>query len=76
MSMQDHITRLCHELVWVEDPRDLHPVSEQLQRAIHQRVERVRDHAFGVVMIDHVVDLDGIISGQSGVTGSSHEQSG
>jgi hypothetical protein len=74
--MEDQITRLCDELVWVEDPRDLYPVSEQLQKAIHQRVERVRDHAFGVVMIDHVVDLDEVLAGQSGDTVPSHEQSG
>ena len=63
--MQDAITKLCRKLVWAEDPEIISPVSERLQKAIHERVERVRETAMEIVMIDRMVNLDAVSYGQS-----------
>lgn len=64
-GMRDQITKLCEDLIGAADPQEVFPVSEQLQDAIHDRVERVRRDAMGVVLIDRVIDLDGLIESQS-----------
>jgi hypothetical protein len=74
--MQDQITRLCYELVWAEDPKDLYPASEHLQEANHHHVERLRAKAPEFMMIDRVVDLDRGIEVSSRSPGSSRGHSG
>lgn len=63
-GMRDHITKLCEDLIGAEDPKEVFPAAEQLQEAIHDRVERVRQDAVGVVMIDRVIGLEGLIESQ------------
>ena len=76
-GMRDHITKLCDDLISAEDSQELYPASEQLQEAIHQRVERVRQDAVGLVMIDRVTGLDGLIELQpQGLTEHSRQHSG
>lgn len=43
--MQDRITRLCTKLIGTERPDEIHPVARELQRAIHDHVDRVRESA-------------------------------
>jgi hypothetical protein len=74
--MQDQTMRLCDELIWAEDPTRLYPASENLQKAIHDRLETVRATAQEVAMIDLVVDLDAALRGSSLISGSSRQQSG
>ena len=56
--MQDQITRLCRRLVCSEDPAELRPVARQLRNAIAERMDRIRENAIDVAIIDRVVDLD------------------
>lgn len=51
--------QLCTKLVRAKDPDEVHPVATQLQRAIHERVERVRENAVEVAVVDRLVDLQG-----------------
>lgn len=75
--MQDHITRLCEDLIGVEDPEEVLPAAEQLQEAIHVQVERVRHEALSLVLIDRVIDLDGLIESQSQASSQqTHQHSG
>lgn len=60
-GMRDHITKLCDDLISAEEPQELYSVSEQLRQAVRARVERVRQNAIGLVMIDRVTDLEGLI---------------
>ena len=61
--MQDKITRLCNELVRARKFEDVYPASELLQAAIHD-LERVREDAIDLVMIDRVVDHAGLLATQ------------
>lgn len=54
--MQDKISKLCTRLVIEDDPSEFRPVAEQLQCAIHERVERVRENAVIVALVDHIID--------------------
>lgn len=64
VGMQDKITRLCNELVGARKLEDVYPASELLQAAIHDVLERVREDAIDLVMIDRVVDHDGLLMTQ------------
>jgi hypothetical protein len=56
--MRDQITELCTRLLRAEEPAEVQPVEEQLQDAIRERVERVRNDAIRIAMIERMVDLD------------------
>ncbi len=62
--MHDKITKLCNQLVRARKLEDVYPASEQLQAAIHDVLEKVREDAMDMVMIDRLVDHDGLIAGQ------------
>jgi hypothetical protein len=53
--MQDQITKLCRKLMETERPDELQPVSAQLRRAIHERVDHVREGALEVALLDRIV---------------------
>ena len=75
--MHDHISKLCDDLVAAETPQEVYPASDQLRAAIHHRVEQMRQDAMGVVMIDRVLGLDGLIESHlSEFSESPHEHSG
>lgn len=44
-----------------EDPAELRPVARQLRNAIGERMDRIRENAIGIAIIDRVVDLDAMI---------------
>ena len=56
--MQDQITRLCRRLLSSEDPAELRLVARQLQNAIRERIDQIREDAIGIAIIHRVVDLD------------------
>lgn len=56
--MQDRITILCRKLLGTGRPEEIHPISQQLRHEIRQRVERIREKVFEVVLIDRIVDQD------------------
>ena len=62
--MQDKITKLCNELVRAHNLEDVYPASEQLRAAIHHVLEKVRADAIDLVMIDRVVDHNGLLATQ------------
>ena len=62
--MQDKVTKLCNELVRARKLEDVYPASEQLQAAIHDVLEKVRADANDLVMIDRVVDHNGLLATQ------------
>ena len=68
--MPDKITKLCTRLVAEDDPGEIRPVAAQLQSAIHERVERVREDAFTVAMVDQIVGWE-VLAIEQGVTDSS-----
>ena len=58
--MKDKITRLCGKLLETEDLNAVQPVAAELQRAIHDRIEMVRQDFVDIVLIDSLMELDGI----------------
>jgi hypothetical protein len=54
--VQDKITKLCRRLVAEDDPHELRPVAFQLQCAIRERLERVRENAVVVALVDQMID--------------------
>ena len=62
--MQDKITKLCIRLVAEEDPREIQPAAAQLQSAIHERVERVRENALEFALVDQIVGWEVLASQQ------------
>lgn len=62
--MRDQITRLCNRLMKTQNANEVRPVSAQLQRAIRERVEKVRENAVEVVLLDRIVDsvADGVLT--------------
>jgi hypothetical protein len=58
MEMQDRITMLCGKLLRTRRPEEVYPISQQLRHAITEQVERVREKAVEVAIIDHIVDED------------------
>ena len=55
--MQDHITALCNRLMKTDDPKQLRPVATELQSAIRERFDRVRENALGVAVVTQIVEL-------------------
>ena len=55
--MQDHITALCNRLMKTDDPKQLRPVAAELQSAIRERFDRVRENALGVAVVTQIVEL-------------------
>lgn len=68
--MPDKITKLCTRLVAEVDPGEIRPVGAQLQSAIHERVERVREDAFTVALVDQIVGWE-ILAIEQGISESA-----
>lgn len=47
--------------MYSEDPAELRPVARQLRNAIRELMDRIREDAIGIAIIDRVVDLDAMI---------------
>ena len=60
--MQDKITKLCTRLVAEDDPKEIQPVAAQLQSAIHEWVERVRENALEFALVDQIVGWEVLAS--------------
>lgn len=73
--MQDQIRMLCSKLLCSENPEVLRPVANQLQNAISERMDRIRENAIGAAIIDRVVDL-GLTGTHAKETTDSARQSG
>ena len=68
--MQDRITKLCTRLVAEDDPGELRPVAARLQSAIHERVERVRENAVTVAVVDQIVGWE-VLAGEQAISESA-----
>ena len=68
--MPDKITKLCTRLVAEDDPGEIRPVAAQLQSAIHDRVERVREDAFTIALVDQIVGWE-VLVGEQGISESA-----
>lgn len=68
--MHDRITKLCIRLVTEDDPGEIRPVAAQLQSAIHERVERVRENAFTFALVDQIVGWEAL-AGEEGISESA-----
>ena len=64
VRIEDKITELCNALVRARKLEDVYPASEQLQAAIHDVSERVREDAIARVTIDRVVHHNGLLAEQ------------
>ena len=53
--MSDKITKLCVRLLKAEHPDELQPVAAQLQQAIRERFDVVRESALEVALLDRLV---------------------
>lgn len=73
--MQDPIALLCRKLLWSEDPEELRPVANQLQNAICERMDRIREKAIGMAIVDRVVDLDSFTGTHAKKSAESASQS-
>jgi hypothetical protein len=68
--VQDKIMNLCTRLVAEDDPGEIRPVAARLQSAIHERVERVRESAFTVALVDQIVGWE-VLTREQGVSESA-----
>ena len=68
--MQDKIMNLCTRLVAEDDPGEIRPVAARLQSAIRERVERVRESAFTVALVDQIVGWE-VLTREQGVSESA-----
>jgi hypothetical protein len=68
--VQDKITKLCIRLVAEDDPSELRPVAAQLQSAIRERVERVRENALTVALVDQIVGWE-VLAAEQGISESA-----
>jgi hypothetical protein len=66
----DKITKLCTRLVAEDDPGEIRPVAAQLQSAIHERVECVREDAFTVALVDQIVGWE-VLAAEQGISESA-----
>jgi hypothetical protein len=55
--MRDKITRLCGQLLKAEEP-DAQPVAAELQQAIRDRIETVRQDFVDIALIDRIMELE------------------
>lgn len=54
--MSDRITRLCTRLLETEEPAEIRPVADDLRCAIHEHIDKVRETACEILLIDRVVN--------------------
>jgi hypothetical protein len=62
--------KLCTRLVAEDDPGEIRPVAAQLQSAIRERVERVRENAFTVAVVDQIVGWE-VLTGEQAISESA-----
>jgi hypothetical protein len=62
--LQDKITKLCTRLVAEDDPSEFRPVAAQLQFAIHERLESVRENAILLALVDQMTDWQALFAEQ------------
>jgi hypothetical protein len=56
--MQDSISKLCGKLVQTELQDEFKPLAAELQRAIRQRIDSVRQDVAHIAILDRILDLD------------------
>jgi hypothetical protein len=54
--MADRITSLCARLLKAEVPTEIRPVADDLRSAIHEHIDKVRETACQVLLLDRVVN--------------------
>jgi hypothetical protein len=57
--MRDKITKLCDRLLGTKEPETLQPIADELQQAMHDRIETVRQDFVDVALIDRMMELEG-----------------
>ena len=68
--MRDEITRLCGNLLETDDVNVIQPVAAELQQAIRDRIELVRQDFVDIALIDRMMELEGISGAHTSETGS------
>lgn len=68
--MRDKITRLCGQLLETEQQDVLQPVAAELQQAIRDRIERVRQNFVDIALMDRIIELECISGAPRDETGS------
>ena len=54
--MADRITSLCARLVQTEEAAEIRPVADDLRSAIHEHIDKVRETACEILLLDRVVN--------------------
>lgn len=54
--MQDRIANLCARLLETREPAEIRPVANDLRSAIHDHIDRVREAAYEIFLLDRVVN--------------------
>lgn len=54
--MPDRITSLCARLLKTEKVEDSRPVADDLRSAIHEHIDKVRETACEILLLDRVVN--------------------
>lgn len=54
--MPDRITSLCSRLLETEEPAEIRPVADDLRSAIHEHIDKVRETAYEVLLLDRVLN--------------------
>jgi len=53
--MADRITSLCARLVQTEEAAEIRPVADDLRSAIHEHIDKVREIACEILLLDRIV---------------------
>ena len=54
--MADRITSLCARLLETEEPAEISPLADDLRSAIHEHIDKVRETACEILLLDRVVN--------------------
>lgn len=54
--MPDRITSLCARPLAAEEPDEICPVADDLRSAIHEHIDKVRETACEILLLDRIVN--------------------
>jgi hypothetical protein len=54
--MVDRINSLCARLLQSQEPAEIHPVASDLRSAIHEHIDKVRETAGVILLLDRAVN--------------------
>jgi len=54
--MPDRISTLCARLLDTQEPEEVRPLADDLRSAIHEQIDKLREAACEILLLDRVVN--------------------